>query len=255
VRPKAVISVSNARACSTGFRSSRCKFSTTAISSARWSDTSRTIAGMRCNPARWAARQRRSPAMSWKRCPTGRTTTGWISPVARMDCASSSRLSSRKRVRGWRGLGSISSMSTSRAPPGAAGSGETGLGFGSGSRIKALKPLPSAFLAIGNHLPGELNIARRTCTVYVIEYNRLTVARRFRKAHIARDYRLKNLLAEEAPQVRADLFGKGGSLIVHRQKNSLDGEVAVQRSADPHERVEELRNPFEGQVFALDGNK
>src|SRR5208282_2144520 len=172
-----------------------------------------------------------------------------------MDCASSSRLSSRKRVLGWRGLGSIRSMSTSRAPEGAGGSGNSELRFGSGSRIKALKPRPSAFLAIGNHLPGELYVARRSSTVYVIEYNRLTMTRCFCKAHVARNYGLENLLAEEASQVGADLFGECGALIVHCQQDSLDCEIGVERSANPHEGVEEFGNPLEGQILALDRNQ
>src|SRR5208282_3478229 len=118
-----------------------------------------------------------------------------------MDCVSSSRLSSRNRVRGWCGLGSIKSMSRSRAPVGAMRSGDCGLCFGSGSRIKALKPLPSAFLAIGNHLSRELDIARCSCTMYVIENNRLTMTRRLGKAHVARNYSLEHLLAEKASEI------------------------------------------------------
>src|SRR5271154_1803242 len=138
----------------------------------------------------------------------GRATMGWMTPVARMDCASSSRLSSRKRVRGWCGFGSIRSMSTSRMPPaGRATSVGSGLAFwsslsgGSGSRIKALKPLPNAFRAIGNYLLGKLDVAGRSCAVYVIEYNRLTVTWGFGKADVARDHGLEDLLAEEAAEV------------------------------------------------------
>ena len=57
--------------------------------------TSRTTIGTRSRPATLAARQRRSPAMIWKRSPTLRTTIGWMMPLARIDCASScSRASS-----------------------------------------------------------------------------------------------------------------------------------------------------------------
>src|SRR5271154_3946231 len=106
-------------------------------------------------------------------------------------------------------------MSTSRAPLGAAASWGRGAGFGSGSRIRALNPLPSAFLAIGNNLLGQANVARRPRTMHVIEYNRLTVTRSFRQANIARDYSLKDLLSEEATQIGAHLLGKRCALVVH----------------------------------------
>src|SRR5208282_3042230 len=169
-----------------------------------------------------------------------------------MDCASSSRLSSRNRVRGWCGLGSIRSMSRSRAPVGAIRSGDCGLGFGSGSRIKALKPLPSAFLAIGNHLTRELDIARRPSAMYVIENNRLAMARCLGQSHVARNHCLEDLLAEKASEIRADLLGECGSLVVHVQQDPFDAEIAVQRPANSHQRVNQFRNPFKGQVLALD---
>src|SRR6266513_1605442 len=54
-----------ASASSIGFRSSRSRFSTSASSRLWASVASRTIAGIRSSPAWRAARQRRSPAMSW----------------------------------------------------------------------------------------------------------------------------------------------------------------------------------------------
>src|SRR5271170_1735710 len=105
-------------------------------------------------------------------------------------------------------------MSISRAPIGAAGSWGVGAGFGSGSRIRALNPLPSAFLTIANHLLCQAEIARRARAMYVIEYNRLTVTRSFCQADIAGNHGLENLLAEEAAQIGADLLGKCGSLVV-----------------------------------------
>jgi len=53
--------------CSIGFRSARCRFSTMVISIACSSDTWRRIAGMVVFPACCEARQRRSPAINWKR--------------------------------------------------------------------------------------------------------------------------------------------------------------------------------------------
>ena len=62
-------------ACSSGDKSTRCTFSISAISNCSNSLAVRTIAGPPSSPATCAARQRRSPAMSWKRFPIGRTTS------------------------------------------------------------------------------------------------------------------------------------------------------------------------------------
>jgi hypothetical protein len=40
------------------------------------------MTGTFVKPARWAARQRRSPAINWYREPMGRTTKGWMIPLA-----------------------------------------------------------------------------------------------------------------------------------------------------------------------------
>ena len=76
---------------------------------------------------------------------------------------------------------------------------------GSGSRMSAPSPRPKAFLGIGNYLLGELRVAFRPFTVYVIENNRLTKTWRFGKPHIARYYALKDLRAEKAAQIGRNL--------------------------------------------------
>src|SRR5215471_5419757 len=80
-------------------------------------------------------------------------------------------------------------------------SGCRSAGPGSGSRMSAPSPRPKAFLGIGNYLLGELRVAFRPFTMYIIENNRFTKTWRLRQAHIARDYGLKDLRAEEAAQV------------------------------------------------------
>src|SRR6476660_5649326 len=136
-----------------------------------------------------------------------------------MERDSSSNASSRKRVRGWYGLGSIRSISiscgpwimTSRAgaaaaPPAVATGAElrfstAGAGAGSGSRMSAPSPRPNAFLGIGNHLLAELRVALGPFTVYVIENNRLTEAWGFGEPYIAGNYTLKDLCSEKAAQI------------------------------------------------------
>ena len=86
-----------------------------AISNAVWSSISSTMAGISRMPASFAARQRRSPAMSWNRpSAAGRTRIGWSTPCSVMEAASSWRGSSSKVSRGWFGLGSIRSIGIRR---------------------------------------------------------------------------------------------------------------------------------------------
>src|SRR6266852_1791867 len=100
-------------------------------------------------------------------------------PLERIERASSSRGSSRKRVRGWYGLGSIKSMSICCGSPavteGRVAGGLTCCG-GSGSRIRALRPRPSAFLVIGNDLLGKLDVALGSSAVYIVENDWFSVA-------------------------------------------------------------------------------
>ena len=76
VRPHCSISRFTPMASSTGFRSSRCRFSTSAASIRFTSSQSRMIAGISVSPAKRAARQRRSPAMMVYRRPFLLTSMG-----------------------------------------------------------------------------------------------------------------------------------------------------------------------------------
>ena len=75
---------------------------------------------------RWAARQRRSPTISWNP-PAGAclTTMGWMSPADLMDSASDRSASSSNCCRGWPGFGRIWSVAIMRI---ASGSGIPGAG-------------------------------------------------------------------------------------------------------------------------------
>src|SRR5574341_1071070 len=90
----------------------------------------------------------------------------------------------------------------------AAGGGICGATGGSGSRIRAVKPRPRAFLAIGNYLLSKFKITFRAFTTNVVEDDGLSVAGCLGQANMSRDYGLKDLRAEEAVQVRGYLLGK-----------------------------------------------
>src|SRR5258707_10635127 len=83
----------------------------------------------------------------------------------------------------------------------------TGDVFGSGARMSAPSPRPSAFLGIGDDLLGELRVAFCALAVNVIKNNRFAKTWRFREADIARNHALKDLCSEEAAQIRGNLTG------------------------------------------------
>src|SRR5438132_11584841 len=105
-------------ASSSGERSSRCRFSIRAISSAVASSKRSTIAGMVSLPASFDARQRRSPAMISYWSPAGRTRIGCRTPCSRIDAASSASVSSCQVIRGCPGFGITFSSGMSRTAVG-----------------------------------------------------------------------------------------------------------------------------------------
>src|SRR5260370_15540229 len=132
-----------------------------------------------------------------------------------------------------------------------AGCGATAGTCGSGSRMSAPSPRPSAFLGIGDYLLSQLCVAFGSFTVYIIENDRFTETWSFREANVARNDALKNLRTEKTAQIGGDLARQGRPLIVHREQNSLDLETWIQSPANTHKCIEELRNTFQRQVFAL----
>src|SRR5437773_4821408 len=105
-------------ASSSGERSSRCRFSISAISSAVASSKRSTIAGIVSLPASLEARQRRSPAMISYSLPAGRTRIGCSTPCSRIEAASSASVSSCHVMRGCPGFGITFSTGISRTAVG-----------------------------------------------------------------------------------------------------------------------------------------
>src|SRR6267142_5799086 len=172
-------------------------------------------------------------------------------PLALMERANSSNASSRKRVLGWYGLGSTRSMSTSRgpvwtasragtaaAPPAVVAcccvGADSGGAFGSGSRMSAPSPRPSAFLGIGNNLLGELRVAFRPFAVNVVKNDWFPKTGRFRQANIARNHALKDLRSKKTAQIRGHLPRKRGPFVVHGEQDTLDFKTWIERPPDAH---------------------
>lgn len=91
--------------------------------------------------------------------------------------------------------------------------------------------------------------------MYVVEYYWHSVARGFSQPDISRNYGIKYLSPEKTSQVGRHLFGERRSVIVHRQKNSLDRERWINSTPDPHEGVQKFGNALNCQEFALNRDK
>src|SRR5215472_5999342 len=147
--------------------------------------------------------------------------------------------------RGWRaGIAAA-------ALPAAVGCGCGGAGARSGflpssSRMSAPSPRPSAFLAIMDHLFGQMRVALCPFAVCVVKNDRLAEAWRFGQANIAWNDALENLRPEERTQVIGNLARKRGAVVVHRQQNAFDLQVRIQRAADAHQRIEQFGDAFQG---------
>src|SRR5215475_13713498 len=121
--------------------------------------------------------------------------------------------------------------------------------------MSAPSPRPKAFLGIGDYLLGELRVAFRPLAVYIIENNRLTETWRFCEANIARNHALEDLGTKETAQICRNLARKSGALVVHCEQDSFNFEAGIERAADAHQGVQQFRDAFERQVFALNRNE
>src|SRR5882762_3688234 len=111
---------------------------------------------------------------------------------------------------------------------------DSGGAFGSGSRMSAPSPRPSAFLGIGNNLLGEQRIAFRPFAMNVINDNRLPETRRFRQADIARNHALKDLRSKKAAQIRGNLPRERRPLVVHSEQDAFNLKTWIERAPDAH---------------------
>src|SRR5579883_2478145 len=301
---------SSACASSSAVNSSRWMFSISAIAITLCSGTSRTSAGISASPARRAARQRRSPAISSNRPPAmARTTIGWISPWALIEAASSCRRSSSIDCRGWYRPGWIratssrrnsspaaavsdsgtpSSTSRSRAPrprrfaadisdrPRRA-RGRRGAGARAAAPVRGAAARPAWFahhaswwfsIDMGGsdlrrraaalapqHLAGQAEVRDRAARLAVVEVDRLAVAGRFGEADVARDDRAQQLVAEVLGQLRRDVVRQVVAHVVHGAQQALDLELRIEPRAHRLDRVEQARQAFQREVFALDRNQ
>src|ERR1700722_1902519 len=152
----------------------------------------------------------------------------------------------------WSGppVGAPSRAGATAAPPEVTakfwtGGGSTGT-CGSGSRMSAPSPLPSAFLVIEDDLLSKICVSLGPFAMNVVKDDGLAETRGLSQPNILRNQRLEDLRAEKAAQVGGDLTRERSSLVVHREKDAFDLELWIERPANTHERIEQLRDAFQG---------
>jgi hypothetical protein len=79
------------------------------------------------------------------------------------------------------------------------------------------------------------------------------VTRGFRKADAARYHGLEYLVAEKLLQIIRNLTRQIRTIVVHRQENAFDLQIVLKRVAYAVYGVEELRDTFQREEFALNG--
>ena len=78
------------------------------------------------------------------------------------------------------------------------------------------------------------------------------MAGRLAEADVARDDRPKHFFLEELPHVGRDLLAEVGALVEHREQHAFDVELRVQRRAHAAHRADEIGEPLEREVFAVE---
>src|SRR6185295_2392399 len=184
-------------------------------------------------------------------------------PFARMEAANSCSPSELNTVRGCMGLGLIRLSGSVPGFVALAGAAAAAVGAAGWLRPgrRADRPLPSALrclslaLLICKNLLGQSDVAFRASRTGVIHQNGLAVAWRFSEANATRYDGCKYLIFKEFPQIVGHLARKVCAFVIHGQKDTLDLERPGEGFLDTLNRINELRDPFKGEEFALDRNE
>ena len=81
------------------------------------------------------------------------------------------------------------------------------------------------------------------------------VARRFAEPDVARDDGVVDALQEERADVARDLLSEVRALVVHRHQHAGDVERRIEGGADAAQRRDEIGEPFEREVLAVERNQ
>ena len=86
----------------------------------------------------------------------------------------------------------------------------------------------------------------------VIRHDRLSEAGRLGHSNITGNDRVDHQVAEVRPHVGGHLIGQPGPAVVHREQHGTDDQPGVQVGLDHLDAAEQLGQPLEGVVLALD---
>ena len=89
----------------------------------------------------------------------------------------------------------------------------------------------------------------------VVEDGGQAVARRFAEADVARDDGRVDAVLEERANVARHLLPEIRALVVHRHQHAGDVERRVERAAHAAQRGDEIGEPLEREVFAVERNQ
>ena len=81
------------------------------------------------------------------------------------------------------------------------------------------------------------------------------MARSFTEPDVPRNQRLIDLVPEDRAHFVDDLTREIGPVVIHRHQDAFDGQFRVQGGTDPFDRVDQLGDAFQRQVFALNRNQ
>lgn len=133
-------------------------------------------------------------------------------------------------------------------------------GEGRGGRSED-NPLPSGLrvfsvpVLILKYFPCQLNIALRAARAGIVHQNRLSMTGSLRKTNAPRDDCSQDVVLKEISQVIGHRPGEIGAFIVHCEKNAFDLKGMRESLPDLVNCVHELRDAFEGEKLALDGDE
>src|SRR4051795_6512598 len=247
-------------ASSSGVRSSRCRFSMMAISSAVSSSISSIKAGIVSRPARRDARQRRSPATIWYVFgPSGRTRIGCSTPCSRIDAASSSSAWGSKTIRGCSGLGSMLSTWTIRTPTDRVGlsgfsrltiAGESSVSSDRRRAAAARKSVRGKF----DHLPGKVAIDACGVAPAGVGRDRSPDQRSLSEFHRVSDDAREDVMVTDDSQLVEHVLRKIRPAVEERRQQAEDLQVPIQLQADRVDDLHQIVEALHRVVLRLDGD-
>lgn len=148
---------------------------------------------------------------------------------------------------------------------GAESTGNDGLGAGFAAAVargvrSAPRPRPRAFFlgdcsVMIENLVSQLDVAFSALGPDVVGDDGFAVAWRLSQADVSRDHGIEDIRFKELAEFSRYLFGEIGAVVVHRQEDTLDRQGVLVGLADSCDGIHELRDAFEGEELALDGDE